>query len=264
MPLATRMPGPAIQAAHSAAQAVVPAGVDSEIEVVAEASEAGPSSLHEKTLPKPGEAVHAAGAQTPASMLSAVAKLGATSVLTQTADDRQTKLERKKSTLYGFHAHTEHTKGRAGRVSFAGRRSSAGAALQEAASSHNCSAAPSGIGRMPAAPALPAARPLPMPNLAPATGRVAPTAPWDAHSTLAAAAVAMDRLPEGGSIHKILLDLIPSPIYVRSADGRGPLWWAYSSGQKQIRKLLTKSGCQKDLVDKDGLSPKDIKKTKKK
>lgn len=150
MPFATRMPGPALQRTQAAA-----ARADAGSEITP-ASEAGSSSLHEKTLPKPGEAVHAAGAQTPASMLSAVAKLGATSVLTQTADDRQTKLERKKSTLYGFHAHTEHTKGRAGRVSFAGRRSSAGAALQEAALSHNCSAAPSGIGRMPAAPALPA------------------------------------------------------------------------------------------------------------
>ena len=57
MPLATRMPGPAIPQTQEAA---VRASVDSEIEVVAQGSEAGPSSLHEKTLPRPGEAVHAA------------------------------------------------------------------------------------------------------------------------------------------------------------------------------------------------------------
>jgi hypothetical protein len=56
----------------------------------------------------------------------------------------------------------------------------------------------------------------------------------------------------------------PALVHIRSADGQGPLWWAHEAGDKTIRKLLTKNGCQKDLKDKNGNLPKSAKKKKKK
>ena len=160
MPSAPRMPGPATHLSRGAA-AATRASDDSEIEAVAHAPEAGPSSLHEKTLPRPGAAVHAADTQVPASMLSAVAKLNASSVLAHAAGDREFKLKRKASSLYGFHEHTEHTRERAGRVSFAAsRRSKAHFEESETAPPRNRPVEPSapapGIRRMPTALALPA------------------------------------------------------------------------------------------------------------
>ena len=153
MPLATRRPGPAIHATL----AVVPASVDSEIEVVAQGSEAGPSSLHEKTLPMPGKAVHAAGTTTPASMLSAVAKLSAANVLTHATDDKERRLERKKSNLYGFHEYDEHSKGSAGREISISRRSKERSEASEASSARTTSSESSaGVRRIPAASTLPA------------------------------------------------------------------------------------------------------------
>ena len=59
------------------------------------------------------------------------------------------------------------------------------------------------------------------------------------------------------------LERDPDAVFMRSADGRGPLWWAKGAGQKKISKLLSKSGAQKDAKDKAGNTPKDMRKKKK-
>ena len=52
----------------------------------------------------------------------------------------------------------------------------------------------------------------------------------------------------------------PDLVHLRSADGKGPLFWAYATGNKKIRKYLTKNGCQKDVLDADGNPAKFYKK----
>ena len=52
----------------------------------------------------------------------------------------------------------------------------------------------------------------------------------------------------------------PDIVHMRSADGQGPLFWSYAAKNKKIRKLLIKNGAQKDVVDKNGKTPKQAKK----
>eukprot|EP01126_Amoeba_proteus_P043539 TRINITY_DN4786_c0_g2_i3.p1 TRINITY_DN4786_c0_g2~~TRINITY_DN4786_c0_g2_i3.p1 ORF type:complete len:271 (+),score=72.43 TRINITY_DN4786_c0_g2_i3:3-815(+) len=54
------------------------------------------------------------------------------------------------------------------------------------------------------------------------------------------------------------LDKDSKVIHMRSADGRGPLWWAYEKGDKRIISLLNKYGAERDAKDKKGLFPRDL------
>jgi dolichyl-diphosphooligosaccharide--protein glycosyltransferase len=56
----------------------------------------------------------------------------------------------------------------------------------------------------------------------------------------------------------------PDVVHLRSADGRGPLWWANELGQAKVAKLLKSYGCQKTLKDKGGKKPSALLKKNKK
>jgi len=53
--------------------------------------------------------------------------------------------------------------------------------------------------------------------------------------------------------------LIANPLvaHMRSADGRGPMFWAHEFGREKIVKILRKVGVSEKLSDKDGLTPLD-------
>jgi dolichyl-diphosphooligosaccharide--protein glycosyltransferase len=57
---------------------------------------------------------------------------------------------------------------------------------------------------------------------------------------------------------KALLADNPAAAKIRSADGRGPLFWAYQSGKKKMIKLFKKHGADKKAKDADGNKPKDL------
>ena len=71
-----------------------------------------------------------------------------------------------------------------------------------------------------------------------------------------------------GTSGRILLEAMikesPDLVHVRSADGEGPLFWAWAAGSKPMRTVLVKNGAQKDVVDKAGKTPKQHKKKKSK
>lgn len=50
----------------------------------------------------------------------------------------------------------------------------------------------------------------------------------------------------------------PSVVYMRSKDGRGPMWWAYEGKKMQIAKELMNAGASVVLKDKYGKSPLDL------
>jgi len=50
----------------------------------------------------------------------------------------------------------------------------------------------------------------------------------------------------------------PIVIYIRSGDGRGPMWWAYESGKMDIVELLKSIGLSDKDRDKFGKRPKDL------
>jgi dolichyl-diphosphooligosaccharide---protein glycosyltransferase len=47
----------------------------------------------------------------------------------------------------------------------------------------------------------------------------------------------------------------PMLAHVRSADGRGPMWWAHEAGNERIIKFLKKLGVREDRTDENGLTP---------
>jgi len=47
-------------------------------------------------------------------------------------------------------------------------------------------------------------------------------------------------------------------VHMRSADGRGPLWWAHEQKDKKMQALLIKLGAKKDEKDRNGLRPRDL------
>ena len=53
--------------------------------------------------------------------------------------------------------------------------------------------------------------------------------------------------------------LIANPLvaHMRSADGRGPMFWAHEYGREKIVKILRKVGVSEKLPDKEGLTPLD-------
>merc|ERR1711907_571868 len=54
------------------------------------------------------------------------------------------------------------------------------------------------------------------------------------------------------------LESDPDSVNLRSADGRGPLWWAYEKGNSKMIKMLKKAGASEDETDKDGMKPADL------
>merc|ERR1712038_345015 len=50
----------------------------------------------------------------------------------------------------------------------------------------------------------------------------------------------------------------PELAHLRSADGRGPMWWAMEAGNKKIVRLLKKVGVSDSYTDAQGLSPMDL------
>lgn len=47
----------------------------------------------------------------------------------------------------------------------------------------------------------------------------------------------------------------PEDAHKRSADGRGPMWWAYEYGSNQIVRVLKKLQVSNNLKDAKGLTP---------
>mmetsp|Transcript_2292 Transcript_2292/g.3216 ORF Transcript_2292/g.3216 Transcript_2292/m.3216 type:complete len:979 (-) Transcript_2292:619-3555(-) len=68
-----------------------------------------------------------------------------------------------------------------------------------------------------------------------------------------------------GDVKDLLKYLTDSPdlAFVRSSDGRGPMWWAYESGNEKIVRILKKVGVREDLADANGLTPKTLAKKEK-
>lgn len=50
----------------------------------------------------------------------------------------------------------------------------------------------------------------------------------------------------------------PASAFMRSKDGRGPMWWAHEFGNGKIVSLLKSIGVPEDELDERGLSPLDI------
>lgn len=54
------------------------------------------------------------------------------------------------------------------------------------------------------------------------------------------------------------LKIDPGAAWLRSADGRGPMWWAFESKNQDAVTLLMKLGVPHTDKDKNGLSPVDL------
>merc|ERR1712048_380140 len=50
----------------------------------------------------------------------------------------------------------------------------------------------------------------------------------------------------------------PEIAFMRSRDGRGPMWWAYESGNDKIIRILKKIGVSEKDTDRNGFTPKDL------
>ena len=50
----------------------------------------------------------------------------------------------------------------------------------------------------------------------------------------------------------------PSAAFIRSRDGRGPMWWAFQQRNEEITKLLMKAGVPHTDRDAKGLTPVDL------
>lgn len=57
---------------------------------------------------------------------------------------------------------------------------------------------------------------------------------------------------------KKVLEANPEYATVRASDGRGPLFWAYEYGKKEIIDELVKAGASEEERDADGKTPKEI------
>lgn len=55
-----------------------------------------------------------------------------------------------------------------------------------------------------------------------------------------------------------LLDAEPYMAYVRSKDGRGPMFWAFEKRSEEITKILMKAGVPHTDKDAKGLTPVDL------
>ena len=54
------------------------------------------------------------------------------------------------------------------------------------------------------------------------------------------------------------LNLQPEMAFLRSKDGRGPMWWAYESRNEEAVKFLRKIGLSNSDKDANGRSPTDL------
>jgi len=57
---------------------------------------------------------------------------------------------------------------------------------------------------------------------------------------------------------KTWLENEPEMAFVRSKDGRGPMWWAFEKRNEEISTLLMKSGVPHMDKDANGLTPLDL------
>lgn len=57
---------------------------------------------------------------------------------------------------------------------------------------------------------------------------------------------------------KAWLEVEPDIAFVRSKDGRGPMWWAHEKKSEEITKILMKAGVPVTDKDRAGLTPLDL------
>jgi dolichyl-diphosphooligosaccharide---protein glycosyltransferase len=57
---------------------------------------------------------------------------------------------------------------------------------------------------------------------------------------------------------KAWLEAEPNKAFIRSKDGRGPMWWSFEQRNEEITKVLMKAGVPHTDVDAKGLSPMDL------
>lgn len=50
----------------------------------------------------------------------------------------------------------------------------------------------------------------------------------------------------------------PELIHMRSADGRGPMWWAYEYKRPRMIELMKKLGVSDERTDQSGIRAKDL------
>jgi dolichyl-diphosphooligosaccharide--protein glycosyltransferase len=50
----------------------------------------------------------------------------------------------------------------------------------------------------------------------------------------------------------------PEAAWIRSADGRGPMWWAFESKNQDVVAILKELGVPNSDQDKNGITPKDL------
>jgi ankyrin repeat protein len=55
-----------------------------------------------------------------------------------------------------------------------------------------------------------------------------------------------------------LLNADPANAFLRSKDGRGPIFWAYEFDNKEAISILEEAGADHDLEDVDGKTPKQL------
>lgn len=54
------------------------------------------------------------------------------------------------------------------------------------------------------------------------------------------------------------LEAQPHVAFVRSKDGRGPMWWAFEKRNEEVTKILMKAGVPHMDKDAKGLTPLDL------
>lgn len=54
------------------------------------------------------------------------------------------------------------------------------------------------------------------------------------------------------------LELQPEMAFLRSKDGRGPMWWAFEKRNERISKLLMGAGVPHTDKDANGFTPMDL------
>lgn len=57
---------------------------------------------------------------------------------------------------------------------------------------------------------------------------------------------------------KSILEEEPTLAFVRSKDGRGPMWWAFEQRNQDITTMLMKAGVPHTDRDAQGLAPVDL------
>lgn len=58
-----------------------------------------------------------------------------------------------------------------------------------------------------------------------------------------------------------ILSDYPEAAHARSADGRGPLFWAYEFGNEKMIRILKKVGVSDQVKDEKGMTPLDLKRS---